>query len=579
MLVLEANICYTLLYRRFNMVHLYARVSTTDQGASLPVQLSHMKKWVGNEPYIEYQEKGSGKDTDRPVLQSILSNIKKGDTLMVYDSSRLSRKTEDTLAIAKMLNDMGCFLNIGNRVIDLSNPVDKMSLSISASVDTFNREFQNLKSREGMDAKKQSGDWVMRGDLFGWTTYKTRGQTRADIDPTAAKYIEYIFTQYSTGRSANSLATELENVIIPGWEHYRFTACNITRMLQKTVYMGYYTPKKENVLKLSRQQLEDMLIKSNIYEGIVSPELWWKCFDSYRRVKRTHTKQFEYRWSFYELSTILKCPYCNAGFAHYYFKGQTKTLEKYKSLSHKSDCPDPCWRDFDKDAMELIVRTTLILTFLDHDEVECFFKDERDKVGLEKDELEKELKDIEKMLSQNKSKMEKLTDLALNDLIDRDILAERMGKLKAENTKLVNSKSSLLTLIRQKDTLIDDFYAEATIDVLDEYAHLEPTLRRETLQKYISHAYVRNEGFEIEFLNGKRFVTDMWKKKRKTLNPLTMTVSFKGTDQYRLSLSFNPQYVRVLDEDYGDEQTNKFFFNRNRRMEKEIDRWINALRN
>lgn len=557
------------------MIHLYARVSTTDQGASLPVQLSHMKKWVGDEPYIEYEEKGSGKDTDRPVLQSILSNIKEGETLMVYDSSRLSRRTEDTLAIAKLLKDKGCFLNIGNRIIDLSNPVDKMSLSISASVDTFNREFQNLKSREGIEAKKSNGDWVLRGDLFGWKTYKTRGKTIADIDPTASKYIEYIFTQYSTGRSANSLATELENVIIPGWEHYRFTACNITRMLQKTIYMGFYTPEKVNVLKLSRQQLEDMLIKSNIYEGIVSPELWWKCFESYRRIKRTHAKQFEYRWSFYELSTIFKCPYCNTGWAHHYFKGSKGVLEKYKSLVHRSDCPDPNWRDFDKDAMEMIVRTTLILTFLDHDEVECFFKDERDKVGIEKNELESELDGIEKMIAQNKKKMDKLTDLAMDDLIDRDTLKERMGKLKEETTKLMNSKSSLLTLIQQKDALMDDYYAELTTDVLDKYSHLEPTLRRELLQRYLTHAYVRNEGFEIEYLNGKRFITDMWEKKKKILNPLTMNVYFKGNEQYRLKLIFQPeQKVEIIDEDYGEEQTNLFFHKRNREVENRVTFWL-----
>ena len=556
------------------MVHCYARVSTTDQGASLPVQLSHMRKWVGDEPYTEYEEKGSGKDTDRPVLQSILSNIREGDTLMVYDSSRLSRRTEDTLAIAKLLKDKGCFLNIGNRIIDLSNPVDKMSLSISASVDTFNREFQNLKSREGIEAKKSNGDWVLRGDLFGWRTYRTRGKTIADIDPTSAKYIQYIFTQYSTGRSANSLATEMENIIIPGWEHYRFTACNITRMLQKTIYMGYLTPKKENVLKLSRQQLEGMLIKSNIYEGIVTPELWWKCFESYRRVKRTHTKQFEYRWSFYELSTIFRCPYCNAGFAHYYFKGKNRVIEKYKSLAHRSSCTDPCWRDFDKDAMEMIVRTSLILTFLDHDEVECFFKDERDKVGIEKNELENELEGVEKMIAQNKKKMEKLTDLAMDDLIDRDTLKERMGKLKEETTKLMNSKSSLLALIQQKDALMDDYYAELTTDVLDKYSHLEPTLRRELLQRYISHAYVRNEGFEIEFLNGKRFITDMWEKKKKILNPLTMDVFFKENEQYRLSLDFQKKCVMLIDP---EEDTDRFFHKRNERISKKVNEWLSKM--
>ena len=560
------------------MIHCYARVSTQDQGASLPVQLNHMMKWCGNEPHINYEEKGSGKDTDRPVLQSILSSIQKGDTLMVYDSSRLSRRTEDTLSIAKMLNDKGCFLNIGNKIIDLSNPVDKMSLSISASVDTFNREFQNLKSREGIDAKKASGDWVMRGDTIGWRTYKTRGMTKAEIDPIAAKYIRYIFEQYLTGRSVNSIAKELEDVIIPGWEHFRFTASNVERLLKKPLYAGYYTKDTgdwKRIWKMSRKEIEQLLIKSNIYEPIIDLETYWKVMDNWRSVPRKHAIQYQYRWSFYELSTIFKCPYCNTGFAHYYFKGQKGTLEKYKSLAHKKDCPDPVNRDFDKDALEMIVRVALILTFLDHDEVECFFKTEMDKAGLEKNELKTQLDNIEKMIAQNRKKQEKLLDIMMEDGIDREIFKERTSKLKEENSKLTYSKNALLTQISQFDSLIDNYYEEMTRDVLEEYGHLEPTLRRDMLKRYLKCAHVRKAGFEVEFLNGKRFETDIWAPKKKILNPLTMKVSFKGENQYSLILYFQPERkVEILDEDYGDEQTNLFFSKRNREVENRVTFWL-----
>ena len=559
------------------MIYGYARVSTEEQ-SSIPTQIAHMQKWAGTEPFTPVEEKGSGKSTDRPQLQWILSKLKKGDTLMVYDTSRLARNTKDALEIISTLYKKECFLNVGGKNIDLTNPTDMLSFSVSASVDTFNREFQNLKSRDGIAAKKQSGDWVLRGDLFGWKTYKTRGQTKAEIDPIAAKYIKYIFEQYATGRAFNDLSKELESVVIPNWEHFHFTACNISRMVQKPIYMGYYTNKTQDwyrIKKISKHELQDMLVKSNIYEPIVSEELWWKCFDSYRTIKRTHTKQFEYRWSYYELSTIFRCPYCNTGWAHWYYKGKKEVLEKYKSLAHT--CNEGLYRDFDKDALEMIVRVSLILTFLDHDEVECFFQNEREKAGIEKNEMETELANTEKMLADIKKKMDKLTDLAVEDLIDHDTLKERMGKLKEDASKLTSNKRALINAITQKEALIDDWYAELSKDVLDEYSNLSPTLRRDTLRKYLAHAYVRKEGFDIAYINGKSFMTDMWIKGKKILNPLVMIVSFKGNEQYKIKLSFQSQEVEILDEDYGDDATNLFFEKRNRHIEQEVNKCLKKM--
>ena len=83
------------------------------------------------------------------------------------------------------------------------------------------------------------------------------------------------------------------------------------------------------------------------------------------------------------------------------------------------------------------------------------------------------------------------------------------------------------------------------------------------------------ERYEIEFLNGKKFMTDMWEKKKKTLNPLTMTVSFNGEEQYRLKLIFQPeQRVEIMDEDHEDEGVNLFFHKRNREVENRVTFWL-----
>lgn len=551
---------------------IYCRISDASQSEqSLSIQEEVCRRHIGEttEPIIVVRDIGSGKDTEqRPNFLMMMNSLQQGDKIYVYDSSRISRDSQQALFFFNEIQQRGAELYCDGKLYSKENPIDKMLYTIQSGFNQMQRELQNQKARQGMDARKASGDWAVRGDLFGYHSYRSKGKVRAEIDPIASKYIQYIFEQYSTGRSSNSIGREMENIVVPGYEHYRFTPANVVRMINQPIYMGYMMPKRDKILKYSREQLENMLIKSNVYPAIVSPELWYKCFDSHRTVHRSHTVQYEYRYSFYELSTIFRCPYCSATWTHHYSKGK-EIHEKYRSLVHT--CGKGNYRDFDKDAMEMIVRTALILTFLDHDEVECFFKDERDKVGIEKNELESELEGIEKMIAQNKRKMDKLTDLAMDDLIDRDTLKERMGKLKDETTKLVNSKSSLLGLIQQKDTLIDDYYAELTTDVLDKYSHLEPTLRRELLQRYLTHAYVRKDGFEIEFLNGKRFITDMWEKRKKILNPLTMNVYFKGNEQYRLSLDFQKKCVSLIDP---EEDTDGFFHKRNEKISKKVNDWL-----
>ena len=77
----------------------YARVSTISQ--SLDTQLEALKK-EGCDKIVE--EKKSGKDLDRPELNNLLDNLRDGDTLVVYDLSRLSRSISDTIKLIEDFN-------------------------------------------------------------------------------------------------------------------------------------------------------------------------------------------------------------------------------------------------------------------------------------------------------------------------------------------------------------------------------------------------------------------------------------------------------------------------------------------
>ena len=535
------------------MYYGYARVSTEEQNdTSIEVQLDYLKQQAKNlgEKFTPKFEKQSGKNVDdRAVFKSLLNTLKKGDILGVYDNSRLSRAVVDSLKVIDELAAKGVRIHCEGQFIDPKDPTQRVMFVVQSGFSEYQRGIQLKKSLAGIERKKQNGDWVLRGDLFGWKTYKTRGKTIAQIDPTAAKYIKYIFEQYAAGRSALSIASEMEDVIVPGWEHYRFTASNVLRLLQKPIYMGYYTLETQRwsqINKLTRPQLEKMLVKSNVYEPIISEDLYWQVFDSWRHVKRSHAQQYEYRWSAYELSAIFRCPDCGVGWTHTYYKSHTSdlTYESYINLSHKKTCKKKMYRGFNKGFLENIVRACLILTFKYGNEVGKFFESEQEKVGVTKDELTAQLAEIDKLYNSNTSKISNLVDAVAEGIMDKNIVKDKMASLKEQQEKLQQQKRSLEDALAYQDDLFEELLEQASKDTVDDYLHASDVWRRDKLKVLLNKALVYEDHFEIEFLNGKHFEITTPIKKQRIPPDVKFKMSFRGEKQETGIISYRRKEIK-----------------------------------
>lgn len=80
------------------MKYLYARVSSQNQN----LKRQQLLKEKYNVDKI-FEEKVSGKNTDRPKLQLLLEIVDEGDTVVCESYSRLSRSTKDLLDIVEEL--------------------------------------------------------------------------------------------------------------------------------------------------------------------------------------------------------------------------------------------------------------------------------------------------------------------------------------------------------------------------------------------------------------------------------------------------------------------------------------------
>jgi len=77
----------------------YKRVSTLAQTTERQLHGVELDK--------VFEDKTSGKNTDRPQLKAMLNYIREGDVLHVHSLDRLCRSTIDTLQLVQELNAKG----------------------------------------------------------------------------------------------------------------------------------------------------------------------------------------------------------------------------------------------------------------------------------------------------------------------------------------------------------------------------------------------------------------------------------------------------------------------------------------
>lgn len=130
----------------------YVRVSTKEQNTGR--QLEALKKY---DIQKVFEEKVSGKDTNRPELQSLLSYAREGDVVYVESFSRLARNMLDLLTIIDHLakNRVG-FVSLKEN-IDTTTPTGRLQLGVFAAIYQFERECSRERQREGIDLALTEG--------------------------------------------------------------------------------------------------------------------------------------------------------------------------------------------------------------------------------------------------------------------------------------------------------------------------------------------------------------------------------------------------------------------------------------
>ena len=130
----------------------YVRVSSFDQN---PVrQLEQVE--VGK----VFTDKASGKDTQRPELDSLLAFVREGDTVVVHSMDRLARNLDDLRRLVQKLTRRGVRIEFVKECLTFTgedSPMANLMLSVMGAFAEFERALIRERQKEGIALAKLRG--------------------------------------------------------------------------------------------------------------------------------------------------------------------------------------------------------------------------------------------------------------------------------------------------------------------------------------------------------------------------------------------------------------------------------------
>lgn len=206
---------------------IYARYSTDRQSEfSIADQSRNCERFAAAHGHtiptgqVYYDEAMSGVGTDRPGLTNLLkaacSPHPPFDAVLIDDTNRLSRSTQDVLSIYNLLNFKGIQLIAVSQGIDSRNDQSELLLTMHGLVDGLYVKELAKKTHRGLEGNFLRG-FHTGGRCFGYVTVEAADGKRIEILESEAAVVRRIFEMSASGDSLKRSPTRTSA---------RFNECN-----------------------------------------------------------------------------------------------------------------------------------------------------------------------------------------------------------------------------------------------------------------------------------------------------------------------------------------------------------------
>lgn len=189
---------------------IYGRKSVySDKSDSVSNQCRMCKEYIHfkfpgqDEEISEYTDEGlTGANTNRPMLQALLQDVKDGlvDALVVYQLDRLSRDVRDFANIYASLEEKRVMFISIKENIDTATPIGKAMMYVTMVFAQMERETIASRVVDNMTGLAKRGFWpigtVPTGYVRQHITVAGKRHSTLAIDPDASAYIKSIYDTF-----------------------------------------------------------------------------------------------------------------------------------------------------------------------------------------------------------------------------------------------------------------------------------------------------------------------------------------------------------------------------------------------
>ncbi len=406
---------------------IYKRVSTEEQveGDSLAFQERRMRGICDSEGIAVlkvFDEPGvSAKNKDnRPQLLEALKMAKRllkpGDYFMTFDVSRLTRNHYDGIGIMIELQNKGILFRDATKTYT-NSPEDRLFFILNSGLAQFDNEVKARATRERMVSLAKSGEW-MHSAPFGYRKGdKRRGEDCLVVIPEESELVRLVMESLRRGEKPVDVATRLDD--IDAFSR-KMMSSEGNRNLKFVLRIA------KNIVYTARQQtkLTDGLVKGN-WKAIVSDET----FDAVQVVLEAKPRVSTPKADPFFLKPVLVCGSCGGKFTGDHPK---QGRYHYYRCFHCRKEAIPMWdahQQLDEILEELNVPAELV------DQIK---KSLLSAVSAENKIFDAQRRELQRGVDKDIQLLEALEDelvLPKNPTMDRERLAERVGKLQREVAK------------------------------------------------------------------------------------------------------------------------------------------------
>lgn len=241
-----------------NRVAIYVRVSTVHQidKDSLPMQrqdlIAYSKLMLNTDNYVIFEDAGySGKNTDRPRFQEMMSQMRQGlfTHLLVWKIDRISRNLLDFATMYEELKDLGVIFVSKNEQFDTSTAMGEAMLKIVLVFAELERNMTSERVTATMISRASSGLWNGGRVPYGYSWDKQ--QQKFSLIESEAAVVRMIHDMYEETRSLVREARLLNEKGLRTRAGNMWSPVSLHIILHNIFYCGDY---RYNVLKEGDRQ-------------------------------------------------------------------------------------------------------------------------------------------------------------------------------------------------------------------------------------------------------------------------------------------------------------------------------------